>query len=361
MKDTLILEHKIYISAKRAVILSGYKNDYIGQLCRENKLDSKMIGRTWFVTEESLLNHRASLKNENSPIEAKLITKINQGSTIGDSIILDRKNYVSAKRAAEISGYTSDYVGQLCRAGKLESTRVGKAWFVSEKSILSHCITSAQESASQAPVIIEKKNNTEKIIIPVKKLSNNHSNNISDGINNLSNKINNNLNILNTKNSSVISINYFTKMSIAFAVAIVLIVSLFQSSFLPSAQVTNSSASVVSSSLDFGHKVISFFMALPRFAFNLFSNKSDYDLTVSNTIDKPPPIIEEGFPNGLVVIPSSGQIDRDELIKQKIKSSFSDEVEVSPDKSGTAGIITPVFKKTKGDSFVYVLVPMKNQ
>src|SRR3989344_5877927 len=58
MKDTLILEGKNYISARRAAKIINYAQDYIGQLCRAGKLDCRMVGRSWFVTEESLLAHR---------------------------------------------------------------------------------------------------------------------------------------------------------------------------------------------------------------------------------------------------------------------------------------------------------------
>jgi hypothetical protein len=63
--------------------------------------------------------------------------------------------------------------------------------------------------------------------------------------------------------------------------------------------------------------------------------------------------------NGLAVAPSVSEND-DYLLKQKINDSFSDEVKIKPDQSGTAGVITPVFKKTKGNDFVYVLVPVKD-
>lgn len=35
-----------------------YTNDYIGQLCRAKKVDSELIGRTWYVNEESLIGHK---------------------------------------------------------------------------------------------------------------------------------------------------------------------------------------------------------------------------------------------------------------------------------------------------------------
>jgi hypothetical protein len=54
-------------------------------------------------------------------------------------------------------------------------------------------------------------------------------------------------------------------------------------------------------------------------------------------------------------------VSKDDANKNKIKNSFSDEVTVEPDTSGTSGIIKPVFKKTNGDDFVYVLVPVKDK
>ena len=55
-----------------------------------------------------------------------------------DDLYLSGKKYISARRAAEITGYTSDYVGQLCRAGKVDATMVGRGWFISQESILLH-------------------------------------------------------------------------------------------------------------------------------------------------------------------------------------------------------------------------------
>lgn len=55
-----------------------------------------------------------------------------------DSFILEGKKYISAKRASEISDYSSDYIGQLCRAGKLDCRRIGRSWFVTEASIHLH-------------------------------------------------------------------------------------------------------------------------------------------------------------------------------------------------------------------------------
>ncbi|MDP2704990.1 MAG: hypothetical protein Q8O71_01165, partial [bacterium] len=57
---------------------------------------------------------------------------------MADDLLIRGEKYISARRAAEITGYERDYIGQLCRLGKIDCTFVGRGWFVSEKSILKH-------------------------------------------------------------------------------------------------------------------------------------------------------------------------------------------------------------------------------
>lgn len=55
-----------------------------------------------------------------------------------DEITIDGNRFISVKRAAGLSEYTADYIGQLCRGGKLEATRIGRNWYVEEASLISH-------------------------------------------------------------------------------------------------------------------------------------------------------------------------------------------------------------------------------
>jgi len=55
-----------------------------------------------------------------------------------DSIDIGGRRYISSKRAAEITGYAKDYVGQLARGEKVLATRVGRAWYVDEIAIKEH-------------------------------------------------------------------------------------------------------------------------------------------------------------------------------------------------------------------------------
>lgn len=67
-----------------------------------------------------------------------------------NELTLDGKTYVSSKRAAEITGYAKDYVGQLCREGHVEARLVGRNWYVLESSIREHRFGAKGEVASAA-------------------------------------------------------------------------------------------------------------------------------------------------------------------------------------------------------------------
>ena len=75
---------------------------------------------------------------------------------MNQSLTFDNKKFISAKQAAHLAGYTSDYVGQLCRGGKIEARMVGRSWFVSEQSILDHKVLNVRDSSSKIFKIISK-------------------------------------------------------------------------------------------------------------------------------------------------------------------------------------------------------------
>ncbi|HEX8591559.1 MAG TPA: hypothetical protein VF696_02320 [Candidatus Paceibacterota bacterium] len=56
--DELVIGDKTYISSKRAAEITGYAKDYVGQLCREGYVEAKMVGRSWYVLESSIRDHR---------------------------------------------------------------------------------------------------------------------------------------------------------------------------------------------------------------------------------------------------------------------------------------------------------------
>lgn len=47
-----------------------------------------------------------------------------------DELQISGKRFISSRRIARDNGYTSDYIGQLIRGGKVVGQKVGRAWYV---------------------------------------------------------------------------------------------------------------------------------------------------------------------------------------------------------------------------------------
>jgi hypothetical protein len=55
-----------------------------------------------------------------------------------ETILDNGVTYVKATALAKKYRYTTDYIGQLCRSGKVDAKLIGRAWFVNEASINNH-------------------------------------------------------------------------------------------------------------------------------------------------------------------------------------------------------------------------------
>ncbi len=62
--DEILIEEKKYVSSKRAAKMTGYAKDYIGQLCREGRVPARLVGRSWYVLETAIQDHRFGTSNE---------------------------------------------------------------------------------------------------------------------------------------------------------------------------------------------------------------------------------------------------------------------------------------------------------
>ena len=56
--DEILIEEKKYVSSKQAAKITGYAKDYIGQLCREGRVPARLVGRSWYVLEAAIQDHR---------------------------------------------------------------------------------------------------------------------------------------------------------------------------------------------------------------------------------------------------------------------------------------------------------------
>jgi hypothetical protein len=115
---------KKYTKLKDLAIISGYAFDYVGYLIRTGKIPGKKIYSdiSWKVSRYTILNY--TRKN-------KKVTRIKLWKN------LFGKKYISLKEASKISGYASDYIGFLIRAGKIPGKKIYSRinWVATEEAI----------------------------------------------------------------------------------------------------------------------------------------------------------------------------------------------------------------------------------
>lgn len=312
-------------------------------------------------------------------------------------LYFDGKKYISSSRAAKISGYVNDYIGQLCRDGKLECRMIGRSWYVSLESLISHKNTYG---------VLSKKH-SHRTTLPIEYERDLIQPNVSleDSLNGVHKEV-----VLNSnknqktdtdshdrgsfevlKNSSDIDVISYHKLfgeifpkiasgviAILFSfIGFQLMLAKNQNAQVAYVKISENFIQTISPVTDAGEKIsanvfsgianaidntaVSFY----HFANNLiFNSKTKIFALFGIDIVQEPivamgDLVPERPSQGMVVMPVEEKTDRQKVVA-KIKESFSDEVVVEPGEDGSSGLIKPVFKKTKGDEYLYVLVPIGN-
>jgi len=286
---------------------------------------------------------------------------------VSESLIIEGKQYISARRAAEITAYSKDYVGQLCRSGKLACRMVGRFWYVDEESLQKHQAESFK------------------------------ANQTSFGANGSMPKTSVASNSLNPSISASTSIPVNQSISVGPSIPAD---SFFSHSFLPAFKQTFFVLAVMIAVLAGGTAAVSISKPfLPKsFSQNLSQTLNNITASVYSAMSSAGEILRTAFDHyysaiasivspsapssqsnsqsklpvssippsgnysvanaGLVVVPSQGSTT-DAKLAQAITNSFSDNVTVTPGTNGTTGIITPEFRNVQGHDFLYMLVPVK--
>ena len=63
--DTIDVYGVTFVKASKAAKDAGYTPDYVGQLCRGGKIESRLVGRTWYVRDGVLEEHRKEKSRQN--------------------------------------------------------------------------------------------------------------------------------------------------------------------------------------------------------------------------------------------------------------------------------------------------------
>lgn len=139
--NEIVLENDRLISTSKASELTGYSRDYLGQLCRVGTVICKRIGNQWFIDADSLKEYAPKMRKPKKsdfykPDPKEQVPKIEDVGT--GSFVLGEDEYIPTQKAAQLYGYTQDYVGQLARSGEVPAKKIGRRWFVSKNALKEH-------------------------------------------------------------------------------------------------------------------------------------------------------------------------------------------------------------------------------
>lgn len=134
MTSDINLGGTIYVTSKRAAEITGYTQDYVGQLARSGAIEAQRISGLWYIAEKSLRDHKENADTFRP--EIPVVSEVK--NDLETSISFDGRDFISAQRASVVAGYNQDYVGQLARAGKVDSRQIGNRWYIDRAALLEH-------------------------------------------------------------------------------------------------------------------------------------------------------------------------------------------------------------------------------
>ena len=346
MGNELNFEGKKYISARRASEITGYNSDYIGQLCRKGSLECRLVGRSWFVGEISLSEHEVEAKKTprgRIPISQK---ESRAGAVVGENREIEEKQEKRARQIeinkqvvirptitdtpatfndSYLSFRSSDHGAFLHTTFKFDKRKVGITSF--SRKVVAVCVVIFIFVLS-APYFI--KGGVDDEIKFISRVGSNVAREI-------------NLSISPRLASVASSVNYLQE-SLFYEGGLLDSLKSGTYKFASETYQTISSLPKMFSDAARGMK---------RIVMNgLWSNSNSRDTF---------PVNKDGERSGVTVVPSTGDKEKDEELKQYIKDSFSGETNVLPDETGDSGVIKPIFKKQDNQDYLYVIVPVKDQ
>ena len=99
--DSLEFDGQVYVSTKRAAEITGYAKDYVGQLCREGRVTARLVGRSWYVSESSIKEHRFGIQEvaEEIKVEEDVVEEPKEQQVIED--VVEEKEIQTAQYVTE--------------------------------------------------------------------------------------------------------------------------------------------------------------------------------------------------------------------------------------------------------------------
>ncbi len=132
--DEILIEEKKYVSSKQAAKITGYAKDYVGQLCREGRVPARLVGRSWYVLESAIQDHRFG----NPEIESEDTSASAQAQT-------ESQEFSRSSTMPEVAKYEPAYAESLPALSKSRETAEA-APAVEEKNLSQEDLQSLHDS-----------------------------------------------------------------------------------------------------------------------------------------------------------------------------------------------------------------------
>lgn len=99
--NSIVLDGVTYVKVKDIAKKYHYTTDYVGQLCRSGKINCHLVGRSWYVSEDSLNVHKNSGSKKNRQDEIVLNSNVYLGNS-GDAEPVEVRPFVTKKIARSL-------------------------------------------------------------------------------------------------------------------------------------------------------------------------------------------------------------------------------------------------------------------
>ncbi|MDD5165368.1 MAG: hypothetical protein PHG25_02415 [Candidatus Pacebacteria bacterium] len=270
-----------------------------------------------------------------------------------DQIIIDGKMYLSSRRGAEIAGYSWDYIGQLCRARKVDAKMIGRTWYVEKGSILKHQTETfkANHTSFKPADFAGNYSHLNTPTFPLL-LMGPQGGSVSAMSRSMTEQV---AEVAREAHRGTSKALVSSLLVTAIIVCVVIIAApLFISSKHIALNESNSASVGRTDAIVFAQSsVVAAYDAVVKYT----SLGIVPSITSTQSASDADPYQELAY-GGIVVTPSQGTTT-DEKLANAITNSFSDPVEVRKNENANTGVITPMFRTVKGHDFMYVLVPVQ--
>ena len=274
-------------------------------------------------------------------------------------------NYISLHEAAKLTNYSQDYISLLCRQKKIKGTKIGRNWVTTKEWVENYVNKTKGSGENIIPVKIKN--------VAAKELGSEASQLSSladlaetglqaDSTQSMEStdleRVANPL-LRENNNAQESILIFFRKMILTtFVVGIFGIGFVFFSnrvSFSVNQMFSESKKITAYASFNVNSFLSSFDKDQAKKEFGIVAGvKTSVDEENDSEAEN------EKVNDGIVIIPLEGEIDSEENQKfiEKLSSSFSDDIDITPSGDGVSGVITS--REDPNDNYLYLMVPVEN-